>query len=89
MTVTKKVYALENNIVLKKIKEKEQETKINGVIIPINKTPNNHYEIINTAGKNGLNVGDVVCFKGYPCNVELDGEQFCVVAEDDIIAVIR
>lgn len=86
----KKPYATEKHIVLKKIKEKEQEVKVGALIMPVTgKAPNNHYEIIDSASKNGFNVGDAVCFKGYPTNVEVEGEQYCVVHEDDIVAVIR
>jgi co-chaperonin GroES (HSP10) len=83
-----KLYSIGKNVVLKLVKEKEEELKVNGILLPAVKNSTKYYEVVDAPESRIMLMGYKVLIRGYPALVELDGEHYCIVSEDDLIAYV-
>ncbi len=95
-----KLKPLFNNVILK-VASREEVTK-SGIVLPdtINKEKPEKAEVIavgegkvldnGEVAKMSVKVGDQVVFKKYsPDEIKIDGEDYLVLSENDIIAIIQ
>jgi chaperonin GroES len=85
-----KIHPLEDRVVLEQL-EQEEQTK-SGIILPDSAQEKPKEAKVMAVGKDvkEVKVGDVVLYKSYgPDDVKVDGKDYMIAKEEDILAVVK